>query len=203
MSFFYWLSQQFFREFARGMFDFRVVGAEKLRFEGPAIIASNHVSFLDPPFVASTFDEEIFSFARKTLFDHPVAGFILRRWNVLAVDREKNDTTALKSTIRLLRGGKKVLMFPEGTRSHDGALQSAEAGVGLFIAKGNAPVLPVRLYGAYEAYPRGARFLHPAKITLVVGDLWQPDLKSYEESGRELYQALADEVMRRITELRP
>lgn len=202
MNFFYWLSHRFFRELARGLFDFRVIGAEKLRFDGPAIIASNHVSFLDPPFIGAAFDEAVYSFARKTLFDHPLAALILRNWNVLAVDREKHDTTALKSTIRLLRSGQKVLMFPEGTRSHDGALQPAEAGIGLFIAKGNAPVLPVRLYGAYEAYPRGAKFLHPAKITLVVGDLWQPDLKTYAGTGRELYQSLADEVMRRITELR-
>ncbi len=202
MSFIYWLSQRFFREFARGLFDFRVIGAEKLQFSGSAIIASNHVSFLDPPLVGCVFDEVVYSFARKSLFDHPLAGMILRSWHVFGVDRDKHDTTALKTTIRLLRNGKKVLMFPEGTRSYDGAPQSAEAGIGLFIDKGKAPVLPVRLFGAYEAYPRGAKSLRPAKITLVVGDLWQPDLASYTETGKELYQTLADEVMRRISELR-
>lgn len=202
MNFSYWLGQRFFRAVARGLFDYRVVGAEKLQFSGPAIIASNHVSFLDPPLVASTFDEVVHSFARKTLFDHPLAGMILRSWQVVAVDRDKPDTAALKATIRLLRAGKKVLMFPEGTRSRDGQPQAAEAGIGLFIAKSGAPVLPVRLFGAYEAYPRGAKLLRPSQITLVVGDLWQPDLKSYAETGKELYQALADEAMRRITELR-
>jgi 1-acyl-sn-glycerol-3-phosphate acyltransferase len=202
MNFSYWLGHRFFRELARGLFDFRVVGAEKLQFSGPAIIASNHVSFLDPPLVGSAFDDVVYSFARKTLFDHPLAGMILRSWSVLAVDRDKHDTAALKTTIRLLRNGKKVLMFPEGTRSHDGLPQPAEAGIGLFIDKGNAPVLPVRLIGAYEAFPRGAKCLHPSKITLVVGDLWRPDLRSYAETGKELYQVLADEVMRRITELR-
>ncbi|MDB6003609.1 MAG: phospholipid/glycerol acyltransferase [Prosthecobacter sp.] len=202
MTFPYWISQRLFRELARGLYDFRIVGAEKLQFPGPAIIASNHVSFLDPPLVGSSFDEMVYSFARKSLFNNPIAGMILRSWKVLAVDREKHDTAALKTTIRLLRDGKKVLMFPEGTRSYDGQPQSAEAGIGLFIDKGRAPVLPVRLYGAYEAYPRGAKTLRPSKITLVIGDLWQPDLKSYSETGKELYQVLADEVMRRITELR-
>lgn len=202
MKLFYWLSQRFFREFARGFFDFQIVGAEKLQFSGPAIIACNHVSFLDPPLVGSSFEEEVYSFARKSLFDNPLAGMILRGWSVLAVDRDKHDTAALKTTIRLLRNGKKVLMFPEGTRSYDGVPRAAEAGIGLFIDKGKAPVLPVRLYGAYEAYPRGAKTLRPAKITLVVGDLWHPDLASYTQTGRELYQVLADEVMHRITELR-
>ncbi len=201
MTFPYLLSQRLFRELARGLYDFRIVGAEKLRFSGSAIIASNHVSFLDPPLVGSSFDEMVYSFARKSLFEHPLAGLILRSWKVLAVDRDKHDTAALKTTIRLLRDGKKVLMFPEGTRSHDGSPQSAEAGIGLFIDKGRAPVLPVRLFGAFEAYPRGAKTLRPAKITLVVGDLWQPDLKSYTQTGKELYQTLADEVMHRIGEL--
>lgn len=201
MNFSYWLGRSLFGEFARGLFDYRVIGAEKLRFEGPAIIVCNHVSFLDPPLVSIAFDEVVHSFARKTLFDNPIGGMILRSWEVQAIDRDKPDAASLKATIRLLRGGKKVLMFPEGTRSHDGVPQPAEAGVGLFIAKSGAPVLPVRLFGAYEAYPRDAKTLRPAKITLVVGDLWRPDLNNYSETGRELYQTLADEVMRRITEL--
>mgnify|MGYP001350226986 CR=1 FL=1 len=202
MNFSYWFGHHIFRELAHGLFDYRVVGAEKLQFTGPAIIACNHVSFLDPPLVGIAFDEMVYSFARKTLFNHPLAAKILRSWQVLAVDRDKPDTASLKNIIQLLREGNKVIMFPEGTRSYDGVPQSAEAGVGLFIAKSKAPVLPVRLFGTHEAYPRGAKTLRPAKISLVVGDLWQPDLKSYAESGKELYQALADEVMHRISELR-
>ncbi len=201
MNFSYWLGHRFFRELAHGLFDFRVIGGEKLPIAGPALIASNHVSFLDPPFVGSAFDEVVHSFARKSLFNHPIMGALLRSWQVLGVDLDKPDTAALKATIRLLRSGEKVLIFPEGTRSFDGNLLPAEAGIGLFIAKSQAPVLPVRLFGAYEAYPRGAKTLRPAQITLVIGDLWQPDLKSYSQTGKDLYQALADEVMHRIGEL--
>jgi 1-acyl-sn-glycerol-3-phosphate acyltransferase len=201
MKFSYWLGYRFFRELARGLFDFRVIGAEKLQVPGAALIACNHVSFLDPPFVGQAFDEPIHYFARKSLFDHPVAGAILRSWQSIPIDRDKPDAASLKATIRFLRQGEKVLIFPEGTRSPDGSLQSAEAGVGLFIAKGGAPVLPVRIFGTYEAYPRGARTLRPTRITLVVGDLWKPDLVSYQKEGRELYQALAQDVMHRIDEL--
>lgn len=201
MNLSYRLGRRIFRELARGLFDFQTIGAEKLRFPGPALIACNHVSFLDPPFVGQAFDEAIHYFARKTLFDHPLAGAILRSWQTIPIDRDKPDASSLKATIRLLRAGKKVLIFPEGTRSPDGGLQSAEAGVGLFIAKGGAPVLPVRIFGSYDAYPRGAKTLRPARITLVVGDLWQPDLNSYPQTGKDLYQALADEVMHRIAGL--
>ncbi|MFN7565246.1 MAG: lysophospholipid acyltransferase family protein [Prosthecobacter sp.] len=185
------------------MTDFRVIGAERLQVPGPALIACNHVSFLDPPFVGQAFDEAIHYFARKTLFDHPLAGWVLRRWQAIPIDRDKPDASSLKQTIRLLREGKKVLIFPEGTRSPTGGLQSAEAGVGLFIAKSQAPVLPVRLFGTYECFPRGSWFIKPAKVTLVVGAPWQPDLATYKEAGRERYQELANDVMKRIGELPP
>lgn len=198
MTLSYRIGLTIFRAIARGFYDFRVIGAENLDFKGPALIVANHVSFLDPPFIGQAFDEALYFFARKTLFDHPLAGKLLRSWQTIPIDRDKPDASSIKATIRLLKSGKKVLMFPEGTRSFDGNLQKAEAGVGLFIAKSNAPVLPVRIYGTFEAYPRGAKFLRPAQITLVVGKSYQPDLKQTSGEGRDLYQSLADEVMERI-----
>lgn len=64
----YWLGHRFFREMSRGFFGLRVVAAENAQFEGPALITSNHVSFLDPPFIGAAFDEDICFLARKTLF---------------------------------------------------------------------------------------------------------------------------------------
>jgi 1-acyl-sn-glycerol-3-phosphate acyltransferase len=197
----YWIGHRLFRAVARGLYDFRIVGAENLRFAGSAIVAANHVSFLDPPFIGQAFDEPLYFFARKTLFDHPLAGWLLKEWQSIPIDRDKPDTASLKATIRLLKSGKKVLMFPEGTRSPDGSLQPAEAGVGLFLAKTGAPVLPVRIFGSYEAYPRGAKLLKPSSITLVVGRKYQPELPAGVPHTRELYQTLADDVMQRISAL--
>lgn len=201
MTLSYRIGHTIFRSFARSFYDFRVVGEDNLKQAGPALIVANHVSFLDPPFIGQAFDEALYFFARKTLFNHPLAGKVLRSWQTIPIDRDKPDASSLKQTIRLLKSGKKVLMFPEGTRSPDGRLQKAEAGVGLFIAKSSVPVLPVRIYGTFEAYPRGAKFLRPAQITLVVGKAYQPDLKAQIGEGRDLYQALADDVMERIGEL--
>ncbi|SKB05288.1 1-acyl-sn-glycerol-3-phosphate acyltransferase [Prosthecobacter debontii] len=198
MTLSYRIGHTVFRAFARSFYDFRVIGEENLKMEGAALIVANHVSFLDPPFIGQAFDEPLYFFARKTLFNHPLAGRILRSWQTIPIDRDKPDASSLKATIRLLKSGKKVLMFPEGTRSPDGYLQKAEAGVGLFIAKSSAPVLPVRIYGSYEAYPRGAKFIRPAQIRLVVGKPYVTDLKAHQAEGRNLYQSLADEVMERI-----
>ncbi len=201
MHFTYWLGHTIFRELARGFFDFRIIGSENLHFDGPAIIAANHVSFLDPPFIGQAFHEPLHFFARKTLFDHPLIGLVMRDWQTIPVDRDKPDTSGLKTTIRLLKSGKKILMFPEGTRSSNGKLQKAEAGVGLFLAKTGAPVLPVRIFGTFESLPRGGKFPIPTQVTLVIGQKYQPDLVGASARGRDLYQTVADEVMQRIAGL--
>ena len=199
MNLSYALAKQLFHELARGFFDFRVVHEAGLSFEGPALICSNHLSFLDPPFIGQAFPGAIHYFARKTLFNNPVAGAILRSWQSIPIDRDKPDPSSLKTTIRLLKGGGRVLMFPEGTRSPDGSLQGAEPGAGLFIAKAAVPVLPVRIFGTFEAYSRHHKLPQPARITLVVGELWRPDLEAIHHLPlKQQYQMLADEVMARI-----
>ena len=202
MTLSYAIGHRLFHEIAHGLFDFRVVNQAGLEFDGPALICSNHASFLDPPFIGQAFREPIHFFARKTLFTNPVAGAILRSWQSIPIDRDKPDPSSLKTTIRLLKSGGRVLMFPEGTRSADGDLLPAEPGCGLFIAKAAAPVLPVRLFGTFEAFSRNHRLPHPSTVTLVVGPLWRPDLASLSHlSAKDLYKHLADEVMARIAAL--
>ncbi len=200
----YAIAKVLFRELARGFYDFRVVNEAGLHFDGPALICSNHVSFLDPPFIGQAFPGAIHYFARKSLFNNPVAGAILRSWQSIPIDRDKPDPSSLKTTIRLLKNGGRVLMFPEGTRSFDDCLQPAEPGAGLFIAKAAVPVLPVRIHGTFEALSRHHKLPRPAHITLVVGELWRPDLDALKHLAlKEKYQTLADEVMARIAALPP
>lgn len=199
----YAIGRRLFREIARGFFDFRIVNEEGLNFAGAALVASNHVSFLDPPFIGQAFPEAIHFFARKTLFSHPQVGAVLRSWQAIPIDRDRPDPSSLKGTLRVLKSGGKVLVFPEGTRSEDGTLQSAEPGVGMFIAKAAAPVLPVRLFGTFEALSRHHTFPRPASVTMVVGERWTPDLKALSHLGaKEMYKFLADETMRRVGELK-
>lgn len=202
MTLSYAIGKQLFSELAHGLFDFRIVNAGGLHFDGPALICSNHASFLDPPFIGQAFPDAIHFFARKSLFSNPLAGAILRSWQSIPIDRDKPDPSSLKTTIRLLKAGGRVLMFPEGTRSFDGQLLPAEPGVGLFIAKAAAPVLPMRIYGTYEALSRKHKLPRPASITLVVGQLYRPDLASIAHlPAKDLYKHLADEVMARIAAL--
>jgi 1-acyl-sn-glycerol-3-phosphate acyltransferase len=197
----YWLGHLLFRELSRGFFGLNVVGAENLKLAGPALIASNHVSYLDPPFVGSTFDEDIYFLARKSLFRYPFTKWLLTHWQAIPVDRDRPDPGSIKMIFRRLKEGKKVIIFPEGTRSLDGGLLPGEPGVGMMIAKAQVPVIPVRIFGAFEALPRDKKLPQPVRITVSVGNPWQYRPADFPNAGKELYQQISDEVMRQISEL--
>ena len=197
----YWLGHRFFREFSRAFFDFKVVGCENLSLAGPALIASNHVSYLDPPFIGAAFDEDIHFLARKSLMRFGWSNWLLNHWQCIPVDRDKPDPSTIKAIFRRLQEGKKVIVFPEGTRSLDGLLQPGEPGVGMMIAKSGVPVIPVRIFGAFEAMPRDKKLPQPGRITVSVGKPWQYSPDQFPDAGKSLYRLISNEVMRRIGEL--
>ncbi|MBL9113566.1 MAG: 1-acyl-sn-glycerol-3-phosphate acyltransferase [Verrucomicrobiaceae bacterium] len=199
----YWAGHRFFRELSRGFFGLQAHGLENVQFHGPALLACNHVSYLDPPFVGATLDEDIIFFARKTLFRFKFSNWLLTRWQTIPVDKDKPDPGSLKTVFRRLKEGKKVLIFPEGTRSPDGTLQTSEPGVGMLIAKAEVPVVPVRIFGSFEALSRKHKLPQPASIRVVFGKPWVCDPSLYQGTGKAAYQQIADEVMARIAELQP
>jgi 1-acyl-sn-glycerol-3-phosphate acyltransferase len=181
-------------------FRLQTYGRENLIEDGPAILASNHASYLDPPLVGVSCRKDVYFLARKSLFERPLVGPILAQLNTVPVDRDRGDVAAIRAMIKLLKSGNRVLVFPEGTRSKDGNLQPARAGVGLLIAKSLAPVVPVRVFGSFAALPRtgGIRFV---PITVVIG---KPLFFTKEDLGtdeRAAYQVLSDRVMAAIAAL--
>lgn len=187
---------------ARTCFDFRVVNRERIIEEGGAILAMNHESYLDPPLAGIACRREIHYLARRTLLDWPVLGPILPKLNVVPVDQDRADMSALKTIIKLIRAGHSTVIFPEGSRTLDGDFLPALPGLGLVIAKTLAPVVPMRIFGARDAFPRGGRPRLFTPITLVVGEpifFTKADLTA---TGRDLYQQLSERVMRSIGDLR-
>ena len=183
---------------ARTFFDYRVVHRERIIEEGGAILAMNHESYLDPPLAGIACHREIHYLARKTLLDWPVLGPILPHLNVIPVDQERADMSALKNVIRLVRAGHSTVIFPEGSRTLDGDFMPALPGLGLVIAKTLAPVVPMRIFGARRAFPRGGKPRLFTPITLVVGEPMYFTKADLIGEGRELYQSLSERVMQRI-----
>lgn len=205
MTIWYWLGHTLSNWFGRLVCSYRVQNREGLEnLPGGLLIASNHVSFLDPPLIGAAFREPLYYFARKTLFDHPVANFIFTRVNAIPVNQDKPEISSLKLVINLLKEGRKVLIFPEGERTLDGKLKTeGEPGIGMIVNKANVPVLPVRLFGPEKALPRGSGKITRHPVTLVVGEpIDLSDLLEKSDLGtKERYQAIAARIMSAIAAL--
>lgn len=126
--------------------------AENL-YPGAAIIAANHTSFLDPPAIGAAWKRGIHYLARATLFDVPILGFLLKKYNVHPLERG-GVAAALRTVSLLLSQGKQVVIFPEGTRSSTDDIGDLKAGIGLLAIKNNVPVIPVYIHGAYQIWNR-------------------------------------------------
>ena len=202
MNFYYWLGYHFSRIVGRLFFRLRVVHRERMLQSGPVILAMNHQSYLDPPLAGTTCDRAVYFLARRTLLDVPLLGWLLPKLNVIPVNQEGIDRSALKALIRVLKAGNAALVFPEGSRTVDGSLQPAEPGLGLVIAKTLAPVVPMRIFGAHEALPRGGGGLRFVPITIVIGEPILFTVADLNPPAKDLYKGLSQRVMDAIAALR-
>ena len=128
-------------------------------------------------------------------------GWLLPKLNVIPIDQDRADRAALKALIQILRAGEGALIFPEGERTSDGSLSAALPGLGFVIAKTLAPVVPVRIFGARDALPRGSSRLRLCQITVVVGEPIYFTETDLQGPGKELYTQLSQEVMKAIARL--
>jgi 1-acyl-sn-glycerol-3-phosphate acyltransferase len=200
---YYWFCYNLIKLVGLIFFRLRWLHRERMINHGPVILAANHQSFLDPPFAGSASDRAIYFLARRTLLDGPFFGWLLPKLNVIPVDSEGGkDRTALKALIRILRAGEGTLVFPEGQRSPDGKLQPAQPGLGLVIAKTLAPVVPIRIFGAYEAWPIHEKWPRLGRVTVVVGEPIHFTEQDLEPRGKDLYLRLSQRVMDAIAALK-
>jgi 1-acyl-sn-glycerol-3-phosphate acyltransferase len=190
------------------MFNQRCHGLDNVPATGGVVIASNHVSFLDPHAVGSVIPRSVFYLARRTLFDREPWATVLHSWNVVPVDLSgRPDIAGIKAILGRLEQGHVVLLFPEGTRSPDGNFQSAKAGVGLLAAKAGVPVVPVRIFNAHELWPKGQRWPRRGQLDVVYGkpvnyNGMVADAKAKGgREAKEVYQKIADNILERIKAL--
>ena len=183
-------------------FRLKVVGKSRIREArkvGGVLIVANHTSYFDPPVIGVAYGKKTAFLARKTLFKKGFFVWLYPRLNAIPVDQERGDMTSLKRIIKELRNGNPVLIFPEGERSLDGEIHKGEAGVGLIIAKSKVSVLPMRVFGAYEALPKESKFpKFFTQITVCVGEMIQFPEDQLKNKSREAYQEISDKTIEAI-----
>jgi 1-acyl-sn-glycerol-3-phosphate acyltransferase len=193
----YWCGYTLSKAVANIGFQYRAFGQENIIEDGPAIMAANHQSYLDPPLVGITCRAELYFLARKTLFENKLFGSILSRVNALPVDLSGGDLTAIRTIINLLKQGHRTVIFPEGTRSLSGQIQQARPGIGMIIAKTLAPVVPMRIFGSFQAWPKGGK-IKPYPVTVVVGKPIRFKKEDLGAKNREAYQKISEQVLATI-----
>ena len=209
MNLSYRLAWIFFRTVYTLYFRWRVFHPERVPASGPVILACNHASFIDPPLVGAGLKRMVNYLGRNTLFDVPLVGALLRSWKVVPVDREGGGGAGLKAILGRLLDGGVILLFPEGTRTPDGALRAAKSGIGLTVIKSSAPVVPVRVFGTFAAYGRDKKWPRPYRVAVKYGHpLHFQELRAEAKTCakprlKAIYQQVADELMAAIARLEP
>lgn len=173
----------------RFVYPIKAVGRENIP-EGAAVICPNHSAAIDPFYVVFAFGRKypMWAMAKQEILNWPVVGWILGKAGVFGVDRGSADLKAAKTALRCLKENRKLLMFPEGTRVHEGESVEAKAGAALFATRTGSPLLPVYI-------PTKKKLFRPN--TVVIGKPYYPQIAGRKATNDEL-QAIAADLMDRV-----
>jgi len=199
----YFISRNALKIYLKLFFKLKVYGTEKLPKRQPYIVAGNHVSYADPPVVASAVPVGIRFLARHNLFKKDLMGWWVRSMNCIPVKRAKFDMKAMKEALKALANGEVVALFPEGTRSVDGTIKEPKPGIGFMAHKAQVPIIPFYIKGTKAALPKNASSPRLNPISLYFGERIDPaSFRKGDESPKAQYLEIAQAVMASIKELK-
>ena len=166
------------------IYRFNVIGRDNIPKEGGVLLCANHIDVLDPPVVGINCPRTVHFMAKEELFSTPILKHLLPGLNAFPVKRGMSDREALRTGMKILKEGKVLGLFPEGTRSKTGELQKGLAGAGFFALRTDASVVPCAIVGPYKPFK---------KLTVVYGKPIQ--FNSYKEEGKKLSAEDATEII--------
>lgn len=189
-SFLYYFGRFLFKLIFLFIFRCKSEGKENIPKNTGVIISPNHMSFFDPPLTGAFMDKDLYFMAKQELFNIPVLDFLIKRTNAFPVKRGMQDMSAFRNAFALLKNKKALLMFPEGTRSKDGSMGKARAGVGMVSCTAQVPIVPVKITNTNNMN----KF---KQITIKYGKPVYPP----KEYTKEDYIALSLKILEKIREL--
>lgn len=186
---------------AKWFFRLKVIGVENIPEKEGIIIASNHLSYLDIPLLGCSVKRHLDFMGKKELFHIPALGYIFRILGGFPVDREKLDRSAMREAVRRLNKGRAIVIYPEGSRSRDGKLQSGKPGVGLIVKLSGKRVVPVAIRGTDKAMPVGSWFIRPARVSIRFGRPIDFSKLIKKEKDKECIEKITEKIMEAIRRL--
>lgn len=194
------------RLFVRIFFSLEVRGVERIPRQGPCVLAPNHASLVDPPVLIAALPDGILNETywgewTGIMFRNAVMRLISRATQVLPIDQSSRRLTNLALGAAVLARGNKLIWFPEGGRSHTGALQPFQPGIGLILTAHPTPIVPVRISGSFEALPIGSWRPRRGRIHVVFGEVIDPRALAGQSEGADRYRRMAAALHDRVAEL--
>lgn len=181
----------FVRFGARIYWRIRLEGTQHIPADGPLIIAPNHVTYADPVLVWLPVRLTVHFMAWSALFDVRGLSWLIRRLRAFPIQVESADPRSIRETVRLLRAGRAVMIFPEGGRSVDGRLQPFQPGAFRLACSLKVPVLPVTILGGHDSWPPGRVLPRPGRLSIVYHPVILPPK---EPDGRVAARVLGRQV---------
>ncbi len=169
MEWLYYASRWWCRTCCRLWFRASAEHVDRVPATGGAILASNHSSHVDPPLTGIFVPRRCWYVARVSLGKWPLVGAWMKAIGVIFIDRKSPGREAMGRAIECLERGEVIGFFPEGTRSPDGRIQEFQRGLLLLLKKSGASVVPVGIEGSFSAFPKGAWFPRPRRVTVRYG----------------------------------
>jgi 1-acyl-sn-glycerol-3-phosphate acyltransferase len=198
LSLFNRLQYQLFKYLIRCLsvpyFRIRYSGVENIPSAGGVLVVSNHQSHLDPPLVGSGCPRRMNFLARESLFRFPPFGRLIYSVGAIPLDREGVGLSGIKESLKRLKHGEVLLVFPEGTRTPDGEIKPFKPGFTTLAVRSKSAIVPVAVEGAYRAWPKRAKFPRPRVVNVHFGPPIL--LKEYENLEERALAALVETRVR-------
>lgn len=178
--------------------DLKVYGQTNVPLSGGVLLVSNHQSYVDPAFIACKLPRALTFLAKSELFEPPVFGWGIRQCNAFPVRQGKGDREAVNAAIQLLRAGRAMLIFPEGSRSSDGEIAAMESGASLLVRRAKVPIVPVAIEGAFDVWPNSKPLPRTGRVRVKFGK----PIAMHEMEKDEITQRIDREIRKLFGELR-
>lgn len=194
----YWFFRTIFYIVLKVFNRLEVIGSENVPEKGGVIVAANHVSYLDPLVIGAALKRRATYIAKQELFKVPLLGIFVKSFS-FPVDRDRPQPSTIKETVKKLKSGALIVMFPEGSRSVDGSLLDAKRGIGMIATISRSPVVPALIEGTDNALPAGRKILRPSKIRVIFGN---PIEVKEEEKDKHFQERISKDIMEAIKNLK-
>ena len=185
----------------KSCFRLRFIGQHNIPSNGSLLIAANHASFLDIPFLGCGIPRPLAFIGRHNLFPIPVINPVLQSLGWIPIRENRFDRGGFRRAEDVLRDGKAVVIFPEGARTETGALGEVKPGLAKLVANTKCQVLPAYISGTFEALPIGARRISFYPVTVVYGAPIDFSCQIEQHSKKEFYRHVATTVKVAIGDL--